>query len=252
MKDLGLKLLALLLACAVWFIVSGPRRERPRERIVTASLSLVGLPSHLVITTPDIQSSVAVRVRGRMSDLRSLVSQSLEASADLSQIAQAGEVEITIRPQHINVPEDIEVVSITPNKVRFRIERLRQRAVLIRPFLAGDPPDGYLTGEASAEPARALVSGPASQILRLSEVATERIIMTGRTATFVQNVAVVSDSPLVRVISPTTTLVTVPVLAEVGPAPLTEPPSDATTNTDTATTTTTTTTDEPAGKPDTE
>ena len=43
--------------------------------------------------------------------------------------------------------------------------------------------------------------------------------MTGRTGTFVQNVAVISDSPLVRVISPLTTQVTVPVLAEVGPEP---------------------------------
>jgi hypothetical protein len=58
-----------------------------------------------------------------------------------------------------------------------------------------------------------------SQIVKLSEVATERIIMTGRTATFVQNVPVVSDSPLVSVIDPVTTQVTVPVLAEVGPTP---------------------------------
>ena len=43
--------------------------------------------------------------------------------------------------------------------------------------------------------------------------------MTGRTETFVQNLAVVSDSALVRVISPLTTQVTVQVLAEVGPTP---------------------------------
>jgi hypothetical protein len=216
MKNLGLKVVSIVLACVVWFIVSAPRRGRVRERIVTASLSLVGVPSDLVITT-DIPSSVAVRVRGRVQELRSLASQSLEASADLSQINTPGEVEITIRSQHINVPEEIEVVSIQPNKIRFRIEQLRQRAVTIRPFLVGDPPGGYLVGEATASPDRALVSGPASQILKLDEVATERIIMTGRTATFVQNAAVVSDSPLVRVISPITTQVTVPVLAEVGP-----------------------------------
>ncbi|HUR80924.1 MAG TPA: CdaR family protein, partial [Thermoanaerobaculia bacterium] len=105
MKNLGLKLVSLLLACVVWFMVSGSRRERPRERIVSASLSLVGMPSDLVITAEiPIPSSVSVRVRGRMSDLRALASQSLEASADLSQITQSGEVEITIRPQHINVP----------------------------------------------------------------------------------------------------------------------------------------------------
>jgi len=217
-KNIGLKLVSLFLACVVWFFVSAPRRERPRERIVTASLSLVGVPSHLVITT-DIRSSVSVRVRGRMSDLRALASQSLEASVDLSQISQAGEVEITLRPQAINVPTEIEVVSINPNKIRFRIEQVRQRAVPIRPFLVGDPPTGYVVGDTTAQPATALISGPASQILKLSEVTTERIIMTGRTGTFVQEVAVISDSALVRVISPVTTQVTVPVLAEVGPTP---------------------------------
>ena len=241
MKNLGLKFAALVLACVVWFIVSGPRREQTRQRMVTASLSLVGLTPDLVITT-DVRSSVAVRVKGRISDLRSLASQSLEASADLSLISKAGDIVITLRPQNINVPEDIEVVDIVPNKVRFSIEKLGQRTVPIRPFLVGAPPLGYLVGQAVASPERALIAGPMSQIMKLSEVATERIIMTGRTATFVQNVPVVSDSPLVRVILPVTTQVTVPVLAEVGPPPQSE----------TTETTTTTTTTPPTGKPDTE
>lgn len=223
MKSLGLKILSLLLACVIWFNVSGPRREKVVERIVTASVSVVGMPPRLVITT-DIPSSVAVRVRGRLSELKALASQNLEASVDLSTI-QAGEAEITLRAHSINVPEQIEVVSIVPNKIRFKIEPLRQRAVDIRPFLVGVPPAGYSIGQPTADPARALISGPASQILQLGEVTTERIIMTGRTATFIQSVAVVSDSPLVRVIAPVTTQVTVPVLAEVGP----NPPPDTTT-----------------------
>ncbi|HEX8253252.1 MAG TPA: CdaR family protein [Thermoanaerobaculia bacterium] len=241
MKNLGIRLISVVLACVVWFIASAPRRGRVRERIVTASLSLVGVPTHLVITT-DIPGNVAVRVRGPMQELRALASQSLEASADLSQINAEGEVEITLRSEHINVPEEIEVVSIQPNKVRFRIEQVRQRAVPIRPFLVGDPPVGYIVGEASANPERALVSGPASQILKLDEVATERIIMTGRTGTFVQNAAVVSDSPLVRVISPVTTQVTVPVLAEVGPNPPDAEPTDTAATATTETTDTTGTT----------
>ena len=74
-----------------------------------------------------------------------------------------------------------------------------------------------------------------SQIVKLTEVATERIIMTGRTETFVQNVPVVSDSPLVRIVDPQRTQVTIPVLAEVGPSP------QQTETTDTAATGTTTT-----------
>ena len=45
MKNIGIKIVSLILACVVWFIVSAPRRGRVRERIVTASLSLVGAPS---------------------------------------------------------------------------------------------------------------------------------------------------------------------------------------------------------------
>jgi YbbR domain-containing protein len=237
MKNLGLKFAALLLACALWFIVSSPRREQQRQRMVTASLSLVGLPPDLVITT-DVRSSIAVRVQGRVSPLRSLASQSLEASADLSKITGPGEIEITLRPQNINVPDDIEIVDIVPNKVRFSIEKLGTRSVPIRPFLVGDPPDGYLIGQAVANPDRAWITGPLSQIDKLSEVATERIIMTGRTETFVQNVPVVSDSPLVRVNDPGTTQVTVPVLAEVGPTPQTETAATASGTSDTSATTT--------------
>lgn len=240
MKNLGLKFAALLLAFVVWFIVSGPRREQTRQRMVTASLSLVGLPRDLVITT-DVLSSVTVRVRGRISDLRSLASQSVEASADLSLISKPGDLIVTLRPQNINVPEDIEIVDIVPNKVRFSIEKLGQSSVTIRPFLVGEPPAGYLVGQASADPTLALIEGPMSQVVKLSEVATERIIMTGRTATFVQNVPVVSDSPLVKVVRPLTTQVTVPVLAEIGPAP----------QTDITDTTATTTAEPPTEKPDT-
>lgn len=237
MRNLGLKLVALLLAFVVWMFVSAPRRERVREKILTAPISLVAMRSDLVITTTEIPASVTIRVRGRASDLRALTPAMLDVPVDLSWITQPGEVEVTLQPGSINVPPEMEVVTIVPNKFRVRIEQLRQWTVPIRPFLTGETPSGYLVGDATAAPDRALVSGPASQVDKLSEVATERIIMTGRTATFVQNVAVVSDSPLVRVISPLATQVTVPVLAEVGPNP--ETATDTTGTDGTAATTTT-------------
>ena len=228
-SNLGLKAVALSLAFVVWFVTSAPRREAVSERAFSAPLSFIRMPREMMITTP-VPDSVSVRLRGRLTDLRSLSSQNLEVTVDLSG-SQAGEITITLLRQAINVPPEIEVVSIDPNKIKFRVEPLRQRAVPIRPFLIGAPPPGYLPGDPTLAPSEALVSGPASQIRNLSEVATERIIMTGRTDTFTQNVAVVSDSPLVRVIDPITVQVTVPVLAEVGP----EKPPTTTTATTTAT-----------------
>jgi hypothetical protein len=216
MKNLGLKVASLLLAFVVWFVVSAPRRESPAERTFAAAASVVGLSREFIITS-EIRDGINVRLRGRDSDLDTLSSRTLEATVNLSWVRRPGEATITLRPQHFNVPKEIEVVSIDPNKLRFRIEPLRQRSVAIRPFLDGEVPPGYIVGEATANPDRALVSGPASQILATTEVGTERIIMTGRMGTFVTNVAVVSDSPFVRVIEPLTTQVTVPVLATIGP-----------------------------------
>jgi YbbR domain-containing protein len=222
--NIGLMLLSLLLAFAVWFTVSAPRRESVIERAFAAPLSLVAMPRELVITTA-VPDTVNVRLRGRSSDLRALSSQNLEVTLDLRWV-QPGEAQVTLRPQAISVPPNVEVISIDPTKVHFRVEQLRQRAVPIRPFLVGDPQGGFVAGDPTVAPDQALVSGPASQVRNVSEVATERIIMTGRSGTFTQNVAVVSDTPLVRVIEPLTTQVTVPVLPEVGPNP---PPEPATT-----------------------
>lgn len=216
-SNLRMKGLAVLLAFTVWFFVSAPRRERVSERAFAAPVSLVGMPRDRVITTP-VPDSVNVRLRGRVSDLRSLSSQNLEVTLDVSWI-QPGDATITLRPQAIGIPPQIEVVSMDPTKLRFHVEALRQKVVPIRAFLAGAPPAGYQVGDPSLDPDHALVSGPASLIRNVTEVATERIIMTGRNGPFTQNVGVVSDSSLIRVIEPLATAVTVPVTPEIGPLP---------------------------------
>ncbi len=217
LASFGLKLIALFLAVVLWFFVSAPRREPVSERAFSPPLSVVRMPRDLVITTA-LPDTVSVRLRGRRSDLRSLSSQNLEVTLDVSWL-QPGEATITLRPQAISVPPDVEVVSIEPNKLRFRVEQLRQRVVRIRPFLVGSVPDDFVAGIPTLDPDQALISGPASQIRNIVEVATERIIMTNRTDTFTQSVAVTADSPLVRIVQPATTLVTVPVLPKFGPNP---------------------------------
>jgi YbbR domain-containing protein len=218
MTNVPLKAASLFLAFVVWFVVSAPRRESISERTLPVPLSIVGMPAQLVITTP-VPDTVNVRLRGRLSVIRSLSSQNLGVTIDMRNWAQPGDASISIRSQAIITPEGVEVVSVEPNKVSFRLEQVRQRVVNIRPFLVGDPPKGYTVGDPTVAPQQALVSGPVSQIKNMTDVATERIIMTGRTALFVQNVGLVADSPLVRVIEPQTAEVTIPVLTEIGPQP---------------------------------
>jgi YbbR domain-containing protein len=198
--NLSLRLLSVFLAFTLWFVVSAPRREPVSERAFAAPVSIVRMPRDLVITTP-VPDSVSVRLRGRVSDLRSLSSQNLEVTLDVSWVTP-GDAVITLSPQAMSVPPQIDVVSMEPMKLRFRVEALRQTVVPIRPFLIGQPPPGYVAGDPTLVPDHALVSG--------------------RSETFLQNVAVVSDSSLVRIIEPLVTQATVPVNPEIGPvAPVT-------------------------------
>src|SRR5258708_21548814 len=159
--SLAMRFVALFLAFVVWFVVSAPRRERVSEKAFAAPVVLIGMPRDLVITTP-VPDNVNVRLRGRVTQLRSLSSQNLEVTVDLS-FATPGDATITLRPQAINAPPDVEVISIDPNKLRFRVEQLRQRVVPVRPFLVGNLPAGYVAGDPTVQPEQALISGPAAQ-----------------------------------------------------------------------------------------
>jgi len=201
-RDIGLKLLAVALAALLWLSVSSQRLEQISVRTFDVPVALVSIPRDLIITraTPD---TVSVRLRGRLSALRALSSQNLEATLSLSD-TRTGDTTLPISAQSLNVPGGVEVLSIDPARLRLKLEARRQKQVRIRPYLVGELPPGYEYDpqDVTVDPANALVSGPASLVADVSEVATERVILSGRVEPFRQRVTLVSDSPLVRVVDP--------------------------------------------------
>jgi YbbR domain-containing protein len=151
---------------------------------------------------------VTVRLKGPQSILRALTPQTLQATVDLGDV-RAGQVSVILRPQTFDVPQGVEVVSINPPKLLFSVEQRRQKVVPIRPFVIGEAADGSRVIDVTATPSEALVSGPLSTIREMSEVATERIILTGRNESFDISVGIVSDRPLVRIADPVNTRVSV-------------------------------------------
>lgn len=208
----SLAMLALLIAAGTWVVASAQRREPTIERAFDVPIALVGVPRSLIVTTA-VQDTVSVRLRGAQSILRGVTTQALEATVDLGE-AKAGSVEVIIPPRALNVPEGVEVLSISPERFRLTLEARRQKNVRIRPYLVGEPPLGFAVREPTITPPVVLVSGPVSALDDITEVATERIILTGRTTDFRVRVALVSDSALVSIIDPLDTAVDVPIRPE--------------------------------------
>lgn len=210
LADPGMKLLALFIALVFWTVQSAPRRERPVERPFEVQLSLMGIPRDLIVTTT-VQDRVNVWLRGRPSVLQSLSSSNLEATLDLTG-NRPGPLSLPIRPESLNLPQDVEVVTIDPAVVTLTLEPRRQGLVPIRAFTVGELPPGYNLGEITVVPDRAEVTGPASFIKNVDEVAIERVILSGRLSSFQSTVGLVSDHPLVRIARPASVVVTVTVV----------------------------------------
>lgn len=202
----GLRLLALAIAVALWYSVSLEDRETLAERLVEASVSY-NRPVGFVILDP--VPNVNVRLRGSSKEIRQLNPFQATVQVELLQ-AQAGVVSITLGPDDVQVPGDLEVVSIDPNVIRVELDREITQRVPVRVQLTGTQAEGVKVGEPEILPNQVLVTGPESLLKRLEWLDARPLSLEGRTVTFEETVSVAPTDPLIQVVQPTKVNVRVP------------------------------------------
>jgi len=200
-------LLALVLACLVWYASARDRRERISERQLDASLTLVNVPADMVITS-EVPRILSLRVRGPLSRLRSLEPAQTGVVIDLRGVGE-GEREFPVETRNVVVPAGVEVLAVSPSTLPLRLERLTRRRVPIKVTLVGKPTEGMMVVTVGTEPADALLSGPRLQLEALANVATEAINIDGADGDVAALVALRSPNPLMRILEPLSVRVTV-------------------------------------------
>jgi YbbR domain-containing protein len=181
-RNVGTKLLALAIACAAWFMLSGERRERISERSYRIPLSIVNIPPRTIIVSP-LPDAVDVRIRGSFTALRQLEPSKLEAVIDLLGASQ-GEKRYPLAPEDINVPRGVEVIAISPPEVRLSLDAVADKTLPIVPDIAGAPSDGSHIEEVAVEPRNGRVLGPSRTLARMTSLRTEPVSVDGRDASF--------------------------------------------------------------------
>ena len=197
LRNLGLKILALAIGILVWFVLSARTRERISERSYRIALSVVNIPPRTIIASP-LASAVDVRVRGPFTALRQVDSTKLEAVVDL-QGADKGEKIYRLSPDDINIPPEIEVMSISPGELRIVLDAVADRVLPIAANLTGSPAAGYTVADVTVEPRSARVEGPATSLSRMKTITTDPVSLEGRDASFSVPATVLADLPGVRV-----------------------------------------------------
>jgi YbbR domain-containing protein len=206
-----LKIMAVLLASALWFIVAG---EQNVERTMRVPLEFRNKPASLEILG-DPPTTVDVRLLGSSTALSRMDAGEVVAMLDLTG-ARPGSRLFHMRTDEVRVPYGVTVLQLAPATISLELEQAARRRVPVRAAIEGDPAPGFVAGDITTEPSAVEVIGPESRVKGLNAATTEPVSVAGHRETVIDTVTVgVSDSA-VRLVEPISTRVTVEIL----PAPV--------------------------------
>jgi hypothetical protein len=178
-ENLGLKLLSVVLAVFLWAVVVG---EQKVEVVMNVPLEIAGFPRDL-IPVNEPTDTLQVRVRGPKTLISTLSSSEISLEG-LSKSFVEGENLIPILPEMVRVPRGIEVVDVAPHRVRLVLDALVEREVEVAPRVEGTPPKGFVVKRVTTSPRRIRMTGPRSDLRRLTRVYTVPINLEGHDTSF--------------------------------------------------------------------
>jgi YbbR domain-containing protein len=207
-RNLGLKLLAVILAVLLWLTIAG---EHVVERSVRVPLEFRNIPDVLEIVgnTPD---TVDVRVRGSSALLSRMQPGEIVAVLDLGS-ARAGSRLFHIRTDEVRAPFGVEVSQVIPSTLALELEKSARRQVPIVPATEGDPAPGFVIGRKTADPATVEIVGPESRVRQVTEATTEPVSIKDATSRVRDGVTAGVVDTSVRLVQPQVVQVTVDIWA---------------------------------------
>jgi YbbR domain-containing protein len=206
-RHFWLKLWSVVLAVALWLVVSG---DESVERGLRVPLELQQFPAGLELQG-DPPALVDVRVRGESSALGRVGAGDIVAVLDL-RTARPGRRLFQLTPEQVRVPFGVEVVQVTPSSVALAFEKSAARQLPVVPAIEGVPAAGFVVGKPVSNPPSVDVIGPESAVTRATEALTEPISVTGARQDITETVNVGFQDPALRLKTPRQATVTVPIL----------------------------------------
>lgn len=169
LHNIGLKLVSLLAAFALWFFVNAG--ERNTEAAFQVPLELRNIPAHLMIVSPRIDF-VDLRVSGPRTLLNRIDREQLSMALDLGGV-RPGEAAFRLRTDTLNLPRGVNVARLTPSEVTLELAQVVRKTVPVRLVFAGKPPGDLRVTEVHLVPETVEVIGPSDQVGAMKQAETE-------------------------------------------------------------------------------
>jgi YbbR domain-containing protein len=176
LRNWGLKILALFLAFILWLSLI-PEERTFSEKTVTVPLETLNIPPGMeLIQKPE--KTIDVTIRAPNSIIDSITSANVFAKLDLGK-ASVFQQEYPLNESMFSIPPGAQVVRISPNKVRLKLERTNEMLLDVTPEIIGEPAGGHRVAKIELSPARVLVLGPESKLKEKDKVTTSPINISG-------------------------------------------------------------------------
>ncbi len=175
-SDLWLFVLAAVTASFLWLVA---HRSSTDQKGYDIPVRLERMPDTLVVTDQSA-NVVNIQVRSTAASHREISSARIEYEVDVSG-AKPGPALYEIDQGLIldQLPRGSQITSRSPASIEVTYERQGRKSVQVRPDLEGEPAEGFMLEEVAVDPPRVWLVGARSSVLRLSEVVTETIDVSG-------------------------------------------------------------------------
>lgn len=200
LKNLPLKLISLLIAIFLWFMVTG---KDYRYGDFNIPIEPNGLLENLILTRAASEDSdvknATVRVRATETVIRTLDERSMFLQMDISKFGEGHHLMQLSGDMVMGRPPGAEITEITPRVLELDIENLLIKPiVVVNPEILGKPADNFDIWQINCDPPSVRVQGPKSVVEKIEKISTPQINVDGMSqSTIERSLLLVPPHPLV-------------------------------------------------------
>jgi len=191
----------LVLACILTavFVYYYKHRYQPVTKEILIKLDWSKKPDDLKLATKVLEH-ISVQVKAKKYIIEQLVGQERVYPIDFSK-TQTGMVFMPIDPIRFNFPDGVNVKTIKPNALSFRLERIVEKEIPVRLTVSGTPDDTCVLSEIYLKPAIIVYNGPEHLIKDLKEIYTRSLSLNDVYESFSKELPLEIDESIVPFVS---------------------------------------------------
>ena len=183
LKNTWLKLVSLFLAFVLWMLVF--QGDEFVDQSFEAPVRIVPGPSSIVMAQTVLM--VKVDIEGTPLLFRRLLPSDIVVRIPLAS-EEEGNLSIDITPEHLGLPRELRIASISPPTVSVTVEPKERKRVPILNVIKGDPAAGFRVGSVRKQPSTVEVEGARSEVPAIEGVPMRPVDISGRSERFQREV----------------------------------------------------------------